>query len=412
MQPQVFILMFTLIGGVSCALAIARVGRASLLFAGGASCALVALGTVSGNPAGAVACSVVGAGALGCALLAGPWAEASPLGPLYVMASMGFYLRGTTTMESAGGLLLVIGAALVLGQVVARELEGDAAQVGATALALGALALGLASESGYVRFLSWDFDASLLACPLLAASLAGAFSTRGGERYDVAIALCVGISLVATTGSMGELCTVLSVAVVLFVANAPSRARELAIACGVVAAAALFLLGPGHARLLSWLRMPEDIYGSGFDLHVLSGILSEAPLFGTGVVSPSAQLTSDFSTTYVLGQAVSAFGLAGLALPLACVASVTFMGLRALPCLAPAERNLALALLGCFAALSLENVAYIFHLLPVPSTPFPLLSNGTSSMLACSLLGVTLSRTVGRGLVAEKRQRTRASSTC
>ncbi len=395
MQPQIVVLVFVLFGVASCALAIGRSGRASLLLAAGGAAALAALGAGAGNPAGVLACAALAAGALGCALLAGPWLGASPLGPLATIASMGLYLQGASSGGAGGALLPLLAAALFARPLFERALSRDAAQVGATALALGILGLGLASGAGRVAFARWALDAPLLACPLLAASLAGAFSARGGERRDVVVALAAAGALLAGVASYAEACVLLAVAGALFVANAPSRPRALLGALVGTVAVALAGVNLAPLQFKGWLRAPTDVYGSGFDLHVFLGTLKDASPVGAGVVDPATMATADSARVYVLGQAVSAFGWAGLALPLVCVASVAIACLRALPALSPAEKNLGLALLGTFGAFAAGNVVYVFHLLPVPAMPFPLLSPDTSPMLTFVLLGVTLARVAG-----------------
>lgn len=402
MEPQWIVLAFELLGGLSCAMAVVRSGRASLALAGGAAAALAALGADAGNPAGAIACGVLAAGALGCALVAGPWAEASPAGPLAVVASMGFYLRGASTVDSTDELLVLLVAALVASRIVGRRLSGDSAQVGATALALGVLALGLASKTGSITFWNWSFDPALLAYPLLAAAVAGVHSATGGELPPVLASLVVAELMLTFGGSMAEACGILAVTEALYVVNAPSRPRAVLEAVVEVVLVALVVLGSQGERLMAWLRAPADVYGSGFDLHVFLDALSEMEPVGTGAINPDTVITADSVSVYVLGQAASAFGWAGLALPLACVASAVVVSLDALPALAPTEKSLALALLACFATFALGNVVYVFHLLPIPAMVFPLLSPGASSMLAFVLAGEALSRVVGQSFAAEK----------
>lgn len=395
MQLQIFVLVFALAGAASCVLAIGRSGRASLLLAAGGAAVLAALGASVGNPVGTGACASLAAGALGCALLARPWLGTSPLGPLVTLASMGLYLQNASSGGASGTLLPLLVAALLARPLFGRALARDAAQVSATALALGVLGLGLASGAGRDAFARWGLDAPLLACPLLAASLAGAFSAHGNERRDVIAALAIAGALLAGAASYAEVCVLLAVAGALFVANAPSRPRALLGAAAGVIAVVIMGVNLVPERFADWLRAPTDAYGSGFDLHVFLGTLGEALPLGTGVVSPATVATEDSVNVYVLGQAVSAFGWAGLALPIACAASVAIVCLRALPALAPAEKNLELALICTFCAFAAGNVAYVFHLLPVPAMPFPLLSPGTSPMLSFTLLGVTLAHAAG-----------------
>lgn len=395
MQPQAIVLVFSLLGITSCALAVGRAGRASLLLASAASAVLAALGAESGNAAGMEACAVLAVGNLACSLIAGPWADASPLAPLTIITAMGLYLRGSSFAGVTEELLLLLGAALALSRIVSRELAGDAAQIGSTAIALGILALGLASKTGYTSLWLWGLDSSLLACPLLAAAISGLFSTRSDESRDVALSLCVGAALLVHFASTAELCVLLAVAGALHVMN--SRRRRQALLDFSVGTAVVALLGVNlmDQRFSAWLRAPKDVYGVGFDLNVFIDTLNAAHLFGDGTADPITMLTTDSSSVYVLGQVVSAFGWAGLVLALLCVASVAIVSLRALPALAPAEKNLTLALLVTLGVFATGNVTYVFHLLPVPAMPFPLLSPGTSPMLTFALLGVTLSRLTG-----------------
>ena len=395
MQPQMMVLAFVLTGAASCALAILNFERESLLLSASGSVILATLGAGVGNSTGSRACAIIAAGTLGCALFSGRRRGTSPLAPFAVIASMGLYLRGSSAAGATEKLLLLLGAALALNWIVRRKLAGDDAQIGSATMALGILALGLASEAGHTGPLRWWLDSSLLACPLLAAAIAGFFSARGDERRDVVTALCVAGALLARSASTAELCALLAVAGALHVMN--SRRRGRALLDVFVGAAVVALLGINFMdrQFVTWLRAPKDVYGSGFDLHTFFGVLGDAQPLGVGVVSPAATLTADSSSAYVLGQATSAFGWAGIVLPLVCAASVAIVCLRALPALAPAERNLALALLATFGVFAVGNVTYAFHLLPVPAMPFPLLSPGTSPMLAFALLGTTLSRLVG-----------------
>lgn len=393
MPCQPVVLLFALLGTASCALAVARRGRASLLAAGLSAACLAALASQTENLVGMVACCAVLLAALVAVVVAGPWLDAAPLGPLATLASMGLYLRGISTPGSTGELLLLVAAAL--GALCAADREPDDAQVGATALGLGLLAFGLASETGRVGFWLWGFDAASLALPALAAGVAGAFSSEDEERIDVTVALSVAAVLLAVQGSLAELLVLLLVAASLHVLNAPRRARAL---LGVVAAAialglAALALFPG--RVARWLAMPADVYGRGFDLNVFGETLRGAEALGDGVPDALVLLTSDSSALYTLGQAVSAFGWVGLALPVLCVVSVAVAGLRSLPSLDAARRNLVLALLAVFVGSAVGNVLYVFHLAPVPAIQFPLLSPRASAMLPLALAALELSRAMG-----------------
>lgn len=399
MPRQPIVLLFALFGAVSCALADVRRGRSSLLAAGLSAGCLAALAFRTGSPVGTVACSVVLLASLVAVVAAGPWLDAAPLGPLAALAAMGLYLRGTTALGGTGELLVLVGAAVAA--LCLADREPDDGQVGATTLGLGLLALGLASGTGRIPFWRWGFDPAALALPALAAGVAGFFSSRGGERRDLAAALAVAVALLASSGSLAELLLLFFVTAVLYVLNAPRRTRAALGALGATLALVLLALTMFPDRIIDWLEAPSDVYGAGFDLSVLSDVLRGARPLGDGVPDVATLATPDFSTLYTLGQAVSAFGWAGLALPALVVASVIAAFLRALPSLGPAERNLALALLATFAASAAGNALYVFHLAPVPAIPFPLLSSSASATISFVLAGVELSRVVGSGACRE-----------
>ena len=63
-----------------------------------------------------------------------------------------------------------------------------------------------------------------------------------------------------------------------------------------------------------------------------------------------------------------------------------------------AEKNLVLALLAVFVASAVGNVLYVFHLVPIPAIPFPLLSSSAPTTLSFALAGVELSRVVGSAI--------------
>lgn len=395
MPRQPIVLLFALFGAVSCALADVRRGRSSLLAAGLSAGCLAALAFRTGSSVGTVACSFVLLASLITVVAAGPWLDAAPLGPLAALAAMGLYLRGATALGSTGELLALVG--LAVGALCLADREPDDGQVGAAALGLGLLALGLAGGTGRIPFWRWSFDPASLALPALAAGVAGAFSTRGGERRDLAAALAVAAALLASSGSLAELLLLFCVVAALCVLAAPRRLRAGLGVVGAASALALLALALFPDRIINWIEAPSDVYGAGFDLSVLGDVLRDARPLGDGLPDAATLATLDFSALYTLGQAVSAFGWAGLVLPALVVASVVAASLRALPSLGPAERNLALALLATFAASAAGNALYVFHLVPVPAIPFPLLSSSASATISFVLAGVELSRVVGSG---------------
>lgn len=393
MPCQAIVCLFVLLGLASCVLAAVRRGRASLLAAGLSAACLAALAFMTNSTVGMIACYAVFLSAPITAVAAGPWLDAAPLGPLATLAAMGLYLRGASTLGSTGELLLLAAAALAALRLADRE--PDDAQLGATALGLGLLAVGLAAGTGRIRFWQWNFDAATLALPALAAGVAGAFSSRGGERRDITAALAVAAALLAVSGSLAELLLLLLVVAALHVFNAPRRSRAV---LGVAEAAAVLValvLALFPERLMGWLSAPEDVYGAGFDLNLFGEALRAARPLGSGVPDGATLITSDSSVLYTLGQAATAFGWAGLALPAIAVASVAVASLRALPSLSAAEKNLVLALLAVFVASAVGNVLYVFHLVPIPAIPFPLLSSSAPTTLSFALAGVELSRVVG-----------------
>ena len=79
------------------------------------------------------------------------------------------------------------------------------------------------------------------------------------------------------------------------------------------------------------------------------------------------------------------------------MASVAATTVRALPALSPSERALAVALGAILAGCALGNLAYVFHVLPVPSLPFPFLSSSVTGLISLTVTCVALAEVVGMG---------------
>ena len=397
MQAQLIVLTFSLLGAASCVLAVIRRGGASLLTGSLAAALLALLAHEVGNLAGTVCCLVVALAAAALALARVPWIRGAPLGPLVTLASMGVYLRcvpaGSGTLELLALLGLVLGLYLVTG----RELLTRAPRLDAATVGVGILALGFVGGTGWIRVLDWGLDAALLALPLLAVGAAGAFRARGAERGDLVVALGAAAAVLVLTKSYAELCLLLAVIAALYVLDSPHRGHALLVVATGAAVVGLLGIDLMEYRFLNWLSAPRDVYGSGFDLNLFYEVLRRATPLGTGVPDVATLLTSDFPAIYTLGQAVSAFGVPGIALPILCVASVAATTVRALPALSPSERALAVALGAILAGCALGNLAYVFHVLPVPSLPFPFLSSSVTGLISLTVTCVALAEVVGMG---------------
>ena len=79
------------------------------------------------------------------------------------------------------------------------------------------------------------------------------------------------------------------------------------------------------------------------------------------------------------------------------VASVAATTVRALPVLDPSEQALAVALGTILVGCALGNLAYVFHVLPVPSFPFPFLSSSATGLISLTVTCVALAEVVGIG---------------
>lgn len=374
METKLLVLTIALAGGASCVLALMRRGREALQAAGACAALLALLANVSGSLPGAVSCLVVAASAGIGATVAGPWARSAPLGPLVTLLSMGVYLNVACFERYAPPLLLFLGVSLALGDWLAGDLLVRESRVDAAIVGLGVLALGMqSSHTGFIRVLDWSLNASVIALPLLAPMAADAVLAGAPRRRESAIVLGASAAAMLLMDSYAELCLLLAAVGAAYVFGA--RRRGIALVTVLACAAGVAILGISHLplRFQDWLEAPQDIYGSGFDLNMFLKSLGRMMPLGVDASDTRILASSDFPRLYALGQSALTFGWAGLILPLACVASIAVAGLRALPALAPRERTLVISLGGLFAGCAIANLAYIFHVLPIPGLSFPLL---------------------------------------
>lgn len=105
--------------------------------------------------------------------------------------------------------------------------------------------------------------------------------------------------------------------------------------------------------------------------------------------------SADLPRLYALGQNALTFGWARFILPLACVVSIAVAGLRTPRPHPPAKGRSPSPPGMLFAECALANLAYIFHVLPVPGLMFPLLYPSSTLMAGFLPTGLALYLAVG-----------------
>lgn len=387
MDVRTLVLAYAVAGIASCVLAVTRRARASLACASAGSACLGALGLAVAGWAGAAGC-------LALAVIVAIWlatdqrhGTGAPSGPLATLLATGLYLCGAAGNGEGAVVALVCAlAAWVLGSHAAQLM--DAYDMAVLSLAL--LALGLLDGSGVIHAGGMALDVASLACPPLAVTLARALGSHGERRRELPLALLSAVGALLCVEAYAELCALALAGVTFLVAGSARRGRAALCAGVLVALAWAVCLALSVPQLRGWLGAWDDPYGAGYQLALFREVLAEAAPLGTGDVSALALSIPRATDTYVLAQAASALGWVGIALPIVCAISAVAASLRS--CAGAHARRAMTALLATFALFAMVNVAYVFHLAPVPSLPFPLLSAGFGQLVSFAGAGGALAR--------------------
>lgn len=317
---------------------------------------------------------------------------------IVALGVLGICLGGNAAEGNAGVQIALLAAALVLGEYLASSETAHDRSLDSAVAALALLAAGLWDGTGLIRVGSLALNSAELACPLLAVTLAGVPTAMGKDRERLLYALSAAAVALVLMGSFAVLGVLVLVAATLFVLHAKHRVWALVATTACCLAWAAGTCSGAEPELTMWLNTPRDLYGSGWQLSLFLKTLAEATPLGAGQVSTLAASIPDAST-YALARCVSAFGWVGLALVTVCTLSVIASGVRAVLSRTHAEKDQALAVTVCFASFALVNVAYVFHLVPVPTLPFPLLSADGIGLAVAGVLVASWTRAARQSLI-------------
>lgn len=381
MDVRALVLACVVFGVASCALGVARRARASLACASGGAACLGAIAAATSGVIGALPCLALccgGAVRLICDTR-GSMSVGAAAGPLTSLSAIGLLLYGLSGESPAGLAVMAALLALALGALYGAGHEAMA--LGATIIALALLAWGMLDGNGVVSICGTTFDVAPSVCLLVSVATACALSQGRVEPRPLRLGLGWALVALLQLETYTELAALVATCAVLLVMRARRRWLAALTALSALAlcwACGLLLSGDALGR---WLGAPSDPYGAGYQLRLFNAVLGDTGALGTGEISQLALSIPSGGSTYALAWCASALGWAGIALPPLCVASAVVASMRSLSAVAPAQRPVQAVLLATLALSALGNVLYVFHVVPVPALPFPLLSVDLGSLV-------------------------------